>query len=110
MKITLNDLRKIIKEETNKVVSKRNLNEGHTRITSNEIEAWKNGNWGFVDEAMHGHMLGRDDKFMKPLRPPHVPTCDVCAKPLTLDDKNQYEAEGGAGYPAMHDYCAEESM
>lgn len=110
MKISANDLRKIIKEEVSKVSRRGNLKEAHARITSGEIEEWKRGNWGFVDEAMGGFMSGRDDAFMKPLRPPHVPKCESCGKILTVADKDQYEAEGGSGYPAMHEYCAEESM
>ena len=110
MKIKLRDLRKIVREEAINASQRSTLKESHSRITSSEIEEWKKGNWGFVEEASGGFMPGRDDKFRKPLRPPHVPTCEVCAKPLSLDDKQQYEAEGGVGYPAMHDYCAEESM
>ena len=48
MKITTNQLRKIIAEEVSKVKNKRNLSEAMTRITQEEVEAWKKGDWGYV--------------------------------------------------------------
>ena len=50
MKITVSQLRRIIKEEVNAVISsqgKRSLSEGHSRITARELEEWKSGNWIF---------------------------------------------------------------
>lgn len=32
--------------------------------------------------------------------------CSVCHKPLSENDRAQYEAEGGEGYPDCHDDCA----
>ena len=51
MKITTNQLRKLIAEEVSKEKNKRNLSEAMTRITQEEIEAWKKGDWGFVSES-----------------------------------------------------------
>ena len=53
MKITITQLRRIIKEEVQNAVTTRGkttLREGHSRITSRELEEWKKGNWMF--EAM----------------------------------------------------------
>lgn len=86
---------------------RRKLAEAHSRITASEIEAWKSGDWGFVEEAVHGMMPGRDDKFMHPPRPPGAPTCYDCGVKLTAADKDAYEAEGGQGYPEVCEKCAE---
>lgn len=86
---------------------RRKLAEAHSRITAAEIEAWKNGDWGFVEEAVHGMMPGRDDKFMHPTTPPRAPTCYDCGNKLTVADKDAYEAEGGVGYPEVCEKCAE---
>lgn len=51
MKITVSQLRMIIKEEVQGVLasrsSRKSLSESYTRITSREIEEWKKGNWMF---------------------------------------------------------------
>jgi len=52
MKLTTTHLKKIIREEVQKTISgKKNLSEAMTRITQEEVEAWKKGNWGFVSES-----------------------------------------------------------
>jgi len=54
MKIMMSELRNIIAEELTRATRKRGtrtLVEGHTRITQDEISAWKSGNWGYVKEA-----------------------------------------------------------
>ncbi len=52
MKLTLTQLRRIIKEEVQNLVAQRGrLAESHTRITSKELEAWRNGDWGYVSES-----------------------------------------------------------
>lgn len=49
MKLTPAQLRKIIREEVKKAASgKKNLSEAMTRITEDEIAAWKRGDWGYV--------------------------------------------------------------
>jgi len=85
----------------------KSMLEGHARITSNEISAWKNGDWGYVDEAIGGFMPGRDDKFMHPAKPPLPPKCADCGKKLSPAEKDAYEAEGGQGYPEVCMDCAE---
>ena len=54
MLITVKDLRKIIKEEVEKLLAKdskiKNLSEGHSRITEEELDAWRKGDWGFVSD------------------------------------------------------------
>jgi hypothetical protein len=51
MKITVTQLRRIIKEEVQNVLSARtkrgSLSESHTKITSRELEEWSRGNWMF---------------------------------------------------------------
>ena len=47
VKITINHLRKIIKEEILKINKKSLMSEAHVRITPEEIMAWKNGDWGY---------------------------------------------------------------
>lgn len=86
---------------------RRKLAEAHSRITAEEIEAWKSGDWGFVGEAMGGMMPGRDDKFMHPAKPPAPLKCADCGNKLTPADKDAYEAEGGQGYPDVCTDCAE---
>lgn len=52
MKITAIQLRNLIKEEVKSAVfRRRRLSEGHARITSEEVNAWINGDWGFVSES-----------------------------------------------------------
>jgi hypothetical protein len=57
MKLTVSQLRRIIKEEVQSLLvrrtPKKNLSESHTKITSRELEEWKKGNWMFeaTDEA-----------------------------------------------------------
>jgi hypothetical protein len=56
MKITAMQLKKFIRETIEvELNSKKNLNEAMTRITAEEVEAWKNGDWGYVagDEKTH---------------------------------------------------------
>jgi hypothetical protein len=49
MKLTAIQLRNIIREEVKKAtLGKKNLSEGMTRITEDEIAAWKSGNLGYV--------------------------------------------------------------
>ena len=43
MKITINQLRKIIKEEISKINQKSLMSEAHSRITAEEISAWQKG-------------------------------------------------------------------
>ena len=108
MKITVTQLRRIIREEVQKVVrGKGRLAEGHARITSEELEAWKSGDWGYVGEALGGMMPGRDDKFMHPTAPPSAPKCADCGKKMSPAEKDAYEAEGGQGYPEVCMDCAE---
>lgn len=33
--------------------------------------------------------------------------CQFCSNPLTESDRVAYEAEGGSGYPSVHEDCAE---
>jgi hypothetical protein len=54
MKITSAQLRQIIKEELSHVLKedescfKDTMNEAMSRITPDEVEAWKSGDWGYV--------------------------------------------------------------
>ena len=67
MKLTATMLRKIIAEEVSKTKTKKTLSEAITRITEDEMAAWKGGNWGYVagDESgddsekfLHGYESG----------------------------------------------------
>lgn len=79
MKLTASQLRQIIKEEVKGSLVKRNLNEAMTRITEDEMAAWKSGDWGYVagdstaepghdhDKFLHGHESGHpmdDEGYM----------------------------------------------
>jgi hypothetical protein len=61
MKLTATQLSNIIREEVKKATSgKKNLSEAMTRITEDEVAAWKNGDWGYVSgdamsEPGHDH-------------------------------------------------------
>ena len=61
MKLTPSQLRNIIREEVKKATSgKKNLSEAMTRITEDEVAAWKKGDWGYVSgdvmpEPGHDH-------------------------------------------------------
>lgn len=49
MKITTTQLKQIIAEEiASAIAGKKNLSEAMTRITPDEVEAWKSGNWAYV--------------------------------------------------------------
>lgn len=65
MKITAEQLKKIIRETVESELNeKKNLSEAMTRITAEEVEAWKKGDWGYVagdevaqdDDVDHGMM------------------------------------------------------
>ena len=109
MKLTATQLRRIIKEEVQKVAGRKRLSEGHSRISADELAAWKSGDWGYVDEAVGGFMPGRDDKFRHPAKPPGMdrPECPGCNKMMSPKEKSKFEAQGGQGYPAMCEECAE---
>ena len=77
MKLTANQLRDIILEEIkNSSSKKKKLSEAITRITEDEVAAWKAGDWGYVsgdevgppehdhEEFLHGHESGhpQDDE------------------------------------------------
>lgn len=87
----------------------KKLNESYKRITQNEMDAWKSGNWGYVEEASHGMMTGRDDAFMHPTKPPGMdrPVCPSCDSMMSPKEKSKFEAQGGQGYPAVCEECAE---
>lgn len=58
MKLTTTQLRNIIRESVKaELGSKKNLNEAMSRITAEEVEAWKKGDWGYVagDEPVQDH-------------------------------------------------------
>jgi hypothetical protein len=61
MKLTPAQLRNIVREEVKKATSgKKNLSEAMTRITEDEVAAWKKGDWGYVSgdsmpEPGHDH-------------------------------------------------------
>jgi len=84
MKITVSQLRRIIKEEVQNVLtartSRRSLSESHAKITSHELEEWKRGNWMFeaTDEAScsecGGPMTYEGD------------SCSECGAPMGEDD------------------------
>jgi len=61
MKLTASMLRKIISEEISKIKPKKNLTEAMTRITEDEMAAWKNGNWGYVAGDDHEPAVDFDD-------------------------------------------------
>lgn len=44
-------LRQYSTKQPNVAEGKKRLKEGHTRITAEEINAWQNGDWGFISEA-----------------------------------------------------------
>ena len=54
-------LRKIISEEVSRVRPKRTLSEAITRITEDEMAAWKGGNWGYVSGDDHEPAVDFDD-------------------------------------------------
>lgn len=69
MKLTATMLRKIIADETNKLQpAKKNLSESITRITEDEMEAWRSGDLGYVsgdnDRFLHDNTEGepQDDE------------------------------------------------
>lgn len=109
MKLTALQLRRIIKEEVQKATGRKRLSESHSRITAEELAAWKSGDWGYVAEADHGMMAGRDDKFMHPTKPPGMdrPVCPGCDNMMSPKEKSKFEAQGGQGYPAVCEECAE---
>lgn len=61
IKLTATMLRKIISEEVSRTRPKRTLSEAITRITEDEMAAWKGGNWGYVAGDDHEHEVDYDD-------------------------------------------------
>lgn len=62
MKLTATMLRKLIAEEISKAQPKKtNLSEAITRITEDEMAAWKGGNWGYVAGDDHEPAVDFDD-------------------------------------------------
>lgn len=80
MKITVKQLRKIIKEEVQRVQKKSNLNESMSRITQDELAQWKSGNWGYVSESeevreeIHNQIMGHRSAG----GPSDYEACDIC--------------------------------
>lgn len=112
MKLTATQLRRIIKEEVQKATGRKRLSESHSRITAEELAAWKSGDWGYVDEAAGGFMPGRDDKFRHPAKPPGMdgPKCESCGKKISPQEIQAFRDEARTaipGYPAVCDSCAE---
>ena len=66
MKLTATMLRKIIAEEVSKTKTKKTLSEAITRITEDEMAAWKGGNWGYVagDEMEPAIDFDDNDRFL----------------------------------------------
>ena len=66
MKLTATMLRKIIAEEVSKTKTKKTLSEAITRITEDEMAAWKGGNWGYVagDDHEPATDFDDDDRFL----------------------------------------------
>lgn len=75
MKLTATMLRKIIAEEVSKTKTKKTLSEAITRITEDEMAAWKSGDWGYVagdgaddsEKFLHGYESGHpmdDEGYM----------------------------------------------
>jgi len=74
MKLTSTQLKKIIAEEIKNALSeKKSLNEAMSRITAEEVEAWKKGDWSFVagDEASHVEMGNEDPNRFLHGKDPH---------------------------------------
>ena len=84
MKITVSQLRRIIKEEVQNVLgtktSRRSLSESHTKITSRELEEWKRGNWMFesMDEKSCSE-CGASAQY-------EGDSCSECGAPMGEDD------------------------
>lgn len=103
MKLTASQLRKIILEEMNSS-KKKNLSEAITRITEDEIAAWKQGDWGYVsgdaempgeahdhEQFLHGHESGHpadDEGYMVKSRMSSMKqmAADICE---LLDSQDQ---------------------
>ena len=61
MKITAMQLKKFIRETIEvELNSRKNLNEAMSRITAEEVEAWKSGDWGYVS-GDQGRMMDDGD-------------------------------------------------
>jgi hypothetical protein len=91
----------------------KKLNESYKRITQDELDAWKQGDWGYVGEALGGMMPGRDDRFMKPAKPPQAHKCESCDNVLSQEEIDAFRAEARTavpGYPAMCDVCIDQEM
>lgn len=107
MKLTPAQLRNIIREEVKKATSgKKNLSEAMTRITEDEVAAWKKGDWGYVSgdsaqepghdhqEFLHGSDEGHphdDEGYMVKTRMASMKKMaeDVCG---LLDSEDQLPA------------------
>ena len=107
MKLTPAQLRNIIREEVKKATSgKKNISEAMTRITEDEVAAWKNGDWGYVSgdampepghdhqEFLHGSDEGHphdDEGYMVKSRMASIKKMaeDICG---LLDSEDQLPA------------------
>jgi len=82
MKLTVSQLRRIIKEEVQSLLvrraPKKNLSESHAKITSRELEEWKKGNWMFeaTDEASCSE-CGAPMQYEED-------SCSECGAPMTV--------------------------
>jgi len=79
MKITVKQLRKIIKEEVQNSLKKSkrvSLSESMTRITQDELAQWKSGNWGYVSEGEGEHP--QSDGHRSAGGPSGYEPCDKC--------------------------------
>lgn len=80
--------------------------------------SWNSGNPNALDE-FDGQSEARDmseseaeaefiyEGMMEQIKLIKEHRCSICRKPLSENDRTQYEAEGGTGYPDCHEACAE---
>ncbi len=57
MRLTIAQLRRIIKEEVHAAAKRKNLSESYSRITEKEMSEWKKGNWGYISGSSSKNRL-----------------------------------------------------
>jgi hypothetical protein len=62
MRLTIAQLRRIIKEEVHAAAKRKNLSESYSRITEKEMSEWKKGNWGYTSGSSSKNRLSESTR------------------------------------------------
>jgi len=86
------------------------LFEAHSRITEEEMEAWKNGDWGFVSKSVDADSIYGAYEALKSKSPGQVVTLSALALELGVTPKDLENQMGGTGLRILREPYIEENI